>query len=249
MPQMVARGELDFGVHFAASVVLPPGRRRADHSSGGRALRVLRAVRRTSRIRTITDLKGKSIAIETLTRAAHLLFVHHGGSCRVRSQQRHRLGDEHGGQPDGAVRGRQDRRLPGLSARAAGVARPQDRPRDPQHRHGSAMVAVLLLHAVWQAGTLSASIRLPQSGSCAPCSRLPTSARPSPKGAAQRLVEGGFTPSAMTTRSRRSKRFRTRWRDYDPEDTMRFYALRLHEVGMIKSNPSRSSPTAPTGAS
>ena len=24
---------------------------------------------------------------------------------------------------------------------------------------------------------------------------------------------------------------------YDPEDTLRFYALRLHEVGMIKKSP------------
>ncbi len=28
-----------------------------------------------------------------------------------------------------------------------------------------------------------------------------------------------------------------RWREYDPEDTIRFYALRLHEVGMIQSTP------------
>ena len=28
-----------------------------------------------------------------------------------------------------------------------------------------------------------------------------------------------------------------RWREYDPEDTIRFYALRLHEIGMIKSSP------------
>ena len=28
-----------------------------------------------------------------------------------------------------------------------------------------------------------------------------------------------------------------KWRQYDPEDTVRFYALRLHEAGMIKSNP------------
>ena len=27
------------------------------------------------------------------------------------------------------------------------------------------------------------------------------------------------------------------WRDYDPEDTLRFYALRLHEAGLIQSNP------------
>ena len=30
-----------------------------------------------------------------------------------------------------------------------------------------------------------------------------------------------------------------RWPEYDPEDTVRFYALRLHEVGMIKSTPQK----------
>jgi hypothetical protein len=30
-----------------------------------------------------------------------------------------------------------------------------------------------------------------------------------------------------------------RWREYDAEDTMRFYALRLHEAGMIKANPNK----------
>jgi len=29
------------------------------------------------------------------------------------------------------------------------------------------------------------------------------------------------------------------WREYSPEDTMRFYALRLHEVGMLKSTPQK----------
>jgi NitT/TauT family transport system substrate-binding protein len=28
-------------------------------------------------------------------------------------------------------------------------------------------------------------------------------------------------------------------RFYDPEDTVRFYALRLHEAGMIKSSPQK----------
>ena len=31
----------------------------------------------------------------------------------------------------------------------------------------------------------------------------------------------------------------TKWRNYDPEDTMRFYALRLNEIGMIKSTPQK----------
>ena len=40
------------------------------------------------------------------------------------------------------------------------------------------------------------------------------------------------------------------WREFDPEDTMRFYALRLHEVGHDQVHPERSSsPRAPTGAS
>jgi NitT/TauT family transport system substrate-binding protein len=30
-----------------------------------------------------------------------------------------------------------------------------------------------------------------------------------------------------------------RWREYDPADTLRFYALRLHEAGMIKSSPQK----------
>jgi NitT/TauT family transport system substrate-binding protein len=30
-----------------------------------------------------------------------------------------------------------------------------------------------------------------------------------------------------------------RWRDYDTEDTIRFYSLRLHEAGMIKSTPNK----------
>jgi NitT/TauT family transport system substrate-binding protein len=28
-----------------------------------------------------------------------------------------------------------------------------------------------------------------------------------------------------------------RWREYDPDDAIRFYALRLREAGMIKASP------------
>jgi len=30
-----------------------------------------------------------------------------------------------------------------------------------------------------------------------------------------------------------------KWREYDPEDTIRYYALRLHEVGFVKSSPQK----------
>jgi NitT/TauT family transport system substrate-binding protein len=29
------------------------------------------------------------------------------------------------------------------------------------------------------------------------------------------------------------------WRETNPEDTLRFHALRFHQVGMIKTNPSK----------
>jgi NitT/TauT family transport system substrate-binding protein len=30
-----------------------------------------------------------------------------------------------------------------------------------------------------------------------------------------------------------------KWREYDAEDTLRFFTLRLHEAGMIKSTPQK----------
>jgi len=30
-----------------------------------------------------------------------------------------------------------------------------------------------------------------------------------------------------------------RWREYDPEDTVRFYGLLLYQIGMVKSTPDK----------
>ena len=30
-----------------------------------------------------------------------------------------------------------------------------------------------------------------------------------------------------------------RWRDYNPEESFRFYALRLREAGMVKNSPQK----------
>jgi NitT/TauT family transport system substrate-binding protein len=60
-----------------------------------------------------------------------------------------------------------------------------------------------------------------------------------PAGVAQRLVDGGFTPRYDYARQALSELPYDKWREYDPEDTVRFYALRLHEVGLIKSSPQK----------
>jgi NitT/TauT family transport system substrate-binding protein len=60
-----------------------------------------------------------------------------------------------------------------------------------------------------------------------------------PEQAATFLVERGFTPSYDYAVQTLREIPYARWREYDPEDTIRFYALRLHEAGMIKSTPQK----------
>jgi NitT/TauT family transport system substrate-binding protein len=58
-----------------------------------------------------------------------------------------------------------------------------------------------------------------------------------PERAAQLLVNAGFTGRYEYALQTLTELPYNRWREFDPEDSMRFYALRLHEVGMIKSTP------------
>jgi len=60
-----------------------------------------------------------------------------------------------------------------------------------------------------------------------------------PNWVAQRLVDRGFTPRYDYARQGLAEVSYRSWRDYDPEDTVRFYALRLREIGMIKSSPDK----------
>ena len=59
------------------------------------------------------------------------------------------------------------------------------------------------------------------------------------KQVARQMVERGFVPSHdYALQTLKDIRY-DRWRDYDPEDAMRFYALRMQETGMIKSSPQK----------
>jgi NitT/TauT family transport system substrate-binding protein len=58
-----------------------------------------------------------------------------------------------------------------------------------------------------------------------------------PERAAQALVDKGYAKAyALQTLTDIPY---GKWREYEPEDTIRFYALRLHEIGMIKSTPQK----------
>jgi NitT/TauT family transport system substrate-binding protein len=60
-----------------------------------------------------------------------------------------------------------------------------------------------------------------------------------PDRAAQLIVDKGYTPRYDYALQAIQEIPYNRWRDYDPEDTVRFFALRLYEVGMIKSSPQK----------
>lgn len=60
-----------------------------------------------------------------------------------------------------------------------------------------------------------------------------------PERAAGRLVEAGFANRYDYALQTLNELPYDRWREFDPEDALRFYALRLHEAGMIDSTPKK----------
>jgi NitT/TauT family transport system substrate-binding protein len=60
-----------------------------------------------------------------------------------------------------------------------------------------------------------------------------------PARVARQIVDAGFTPSYDYALQTIKEISYVRWREYNPEDAVRFYALRLREAGMIKSSPNK----------
>jgi len=60
-----------------------------------------------------------------------------------------------------------------------------------------------------------------------------------PARAARMLVDGGYTPRFDYALQTLKELPYDKWRDYDAEDTMRFYTLRLHDVGFVRSSPQK----------
>jgi NitT/TauT family transport system substrate-binding protein len=60
-----------------------------------------------------------------------------------------------------------------------------------------------------------------------------------PAGMAHNMVERGFSDRYDYALQALREVPYDRWREYDAEDTVRFYSLRLHEIGMIKLSPQK----------
>jgi NitT/TauT family transport system substrate-binding protein len=60
-----------------------------------------------------------------------------------------------------------------------------------------------------------------------------------PVAAAKRMIDTGFAVRPEYAQQTLQEVPYNKWREYHPEDSIRFYALRLREAGMIKSSPAK----------
>jgi NitT/TauT family transport system substrate-binding protein len=234
-PQMAGRGEIDFGITTAA--VLP------FQLDAGATVTALAGVHSGcyelfahEPIRTIGDLKGRSVGIQRLTSGGHLYLAIMAAHVGV---DPHKDIDwivpSEGNALELFAEGKVDAFLgfppEPQELRARGFSRvilstALDRPWSQyfccvlyggrQFVRDHPVATKRVLRAILKAADMCAA---------------------EPEKAAQRLVDGGVTPRYDYALQTLTEVPYDRWREFDPEDSMRFYALRLHEVGMIKSSP------------
>jgi NitT/TauT family transport system substrate-binding protein len=235
VPQMVGRGEIDFASSFAASVVY--------HLDAGAPVTALAGLHSGcfelfthAPIQTIGELKGKSVGIQSLSASAHLylaIMATHVGldpykdinwvvppSRNAMELFAQRKVDAFLGFPPEPQE---------LRARKIGrmiLSTATDKPwsqylccmlfSNREFVHDHPVATKRAMRAILKATDLCAT---------------------EPARAAHGLVDAGFTPRYDYALQTLTEIPYDRWREFDTEDTMRFYALRLHEAGMIKSSP------------
>jgi NitT/TauT family transport system substrate-binding protein len=234
-PQMIAGGEVDFGVSFAGTVVY--------HLDAGLPLTAVSGLHAgcyelfaREPIRSISDLKGRSVGIQTLSNSGHLyvsIMAEHVGLDPKEDI-------EWVVPPDGNAmelfaQGKTDAFLgfppEPQELRARGFDRVilstlADRP------WSQYFCCMIYGNRAWVRDHPVATKRFLRA-----VFKAAAFCQAEPENAARRLVDGGFAPRydyALETIQELPYEF---WHEYDSADSLRFYGLRLHEAGMISSSP------------
>jgi NitT/TauT family transport system substrate-binding protein len=232
----VARGEIDFHLETAAWI--------AFNLDAGEPITALAGVHggcyelfAHDPIRTVTDLKGRRVGVpQTLGSSGHLLLA--SMAAYVGLDPQHDIDwvtSESGDFLEEFVRGRVDAFLgfppepQELRDRKVGrliLSTTTDRPwsdyfcctaygrRDYVRAHPNATKRYL--RAILKTADFCAA---------------------EPEQAAQRLVDAGFAGRYDYALQTLNEVPYDRWREYDIEDSLRFYGLRLHDAGMISTSP------------
>jgi NitT/TauT family transport system substrate-binding protein len=234
---MAARGEIDFGVIFAPSIVY--------HLETGERVTVVAGVHTgcyelfaNERVHRVTDLKGKSVGTPALGSGPHVFLaaiaayvgldpvndINWVASMAPSPMELFAQGkiDACLGFPPEAQQARA--RSIGHVILNGAIDRPWSQyfcclltgNPDFVSKHPTATKRVV--RAILKATDLCAA---------------------EPEMAAQRLVDGGIAPSYEDALQTMKEVPYGTWREYHPEDTLRFFALRLHDAGMITATPNQ----------
>jgi NitT/TauT family transport system substrate-binding protein len=231
----MARGEIDFSLHFAAPLVIP--------LDAGDPIKVLAGVHPgcfevfgNERTLRIADLKGKRVGVQALGSSPHVFLSSIAAYVGLDPPKDIKWVTTAPARPmDLFAEGKIDAFL-GL-------------PPEPQQLRAQNIGHVIVNSAVdlpWSqyfccmlAGNAGFVDKHPVATKHVLRAILKATdfCAANPESAAKHRVDGGFTPRYDYALQTLTDLPYDRWREYDPEDTMRFYALRLHEAGMITSTP------------
>jgi NitT/TauT family transport system substrate-binding protein len=192
----------------------------------------------TDRIRTVRDLKGKTVSVTELGSGRHLFLVAALGYIGLDSRKdvnfvTHSPAESAKLLAEGTIDAYQAFAEEVQELRAKKIGRSVlsgtlDRPWSQYFCCGlAANKEFVRKHPVATKRALRAMLKA--SSICAL----------EPDRAARVLVDKGQARDYEYARAMLKELPYTRWRDLHPEDSMRFYAVRLHEAGLIKTSPQK----------
>jgi NitT/TauT family transport system substrate-binding protein len=234
----LARGEVDFSLNFAAPLVIP--------IDAGEAISIIAGVHSgcfelfgNERIRSIADLKGNTVGVQGLGGSPHVFLAAMAANVGLDPVKDINwvITSPSVAPKELFAEGKIDAFLgfppepQELRARKIGRVIVNSSIDRPWSQYFCCMLAgnkdFIRKHPVATKRVLRAILRATDL-----CASDPTRV-------AQRMVDGGFTPRYDYALQALKEIPYAKWREFDPEDTIRFYALRLREVGMIKSSPNK----------
>ena len=233
----LASGEADISVTFAAPFILEIDANKPVVLLGGVHIGCL-ALFGTERVRSLRDLKGKTVAISSLGSAGHIFlasmltyvglnpahdvhWVAHSVSDSVRLLAE--------GKIDGYMI------VPPvtqeLRAKRIGHVVVDSAVDRPWSQYFCCMIAANREFVKKNPVATKRAMRAILKGD-AMCAL-------EPERSAKIIVDKGISTQYEYTLQMMKEIPYGKWREYDPEDTVRFYSLRLNEAGMIKSSPQK----------
>jgi NitT/TauT family transport system substrate-binding protein len=233
--EMLAQGELDFDITFAGTVVHHLDLGRAVTAVGGLHVGCYELFAREP-IRSVGDLKGRRVGVHALRSSGHLylsiMATHvgldpHDDIDWVTSPDGNALGRFVAGESDaflGFPPEPQEIRAHGIDRVIVNTI--TDRP------WSQYFCCMIYGNRAWVRDHPVATKRFLRA-----VYKAAAFCQAEPETAARRLVDGGFAKQYDYALQTIEEIAYDQWHEYDPADSLRFYALRLHEAGMITSSP------------